>query len=57
MIKIKDEERLKQYMVNAKSIRESREGECIVNLGTINLISVQNLPCLYLYHCLGILTI
>ena len=57
MMRIKDEEKLKQYMVNAQSTREAREGECIVNLGTMNFISVQNFLCFYLYHCLGVLTI
>ena len=31
MMRIKDEERLKQYIINVISIIESREGECIVN--------------------------
>ena len=31
MMRIKDEERLKQYMINVISIIKSREGECIVN--------------------------
>ena len=43
--------------VNAKSTRESREGECIVNFETINLTSVKNSLCFYLYRCLGVFTV